>query len=273
MNPVLPPSLPCWDVHCHTEFAHCASTVTADAAIAAARAAGLDGLVLTEHAFALYVTDPGFAWSWQWRHDPSVLRALWASGRGRMDEYRAFIAKRRAPGVLAGIELDLLPDGTLSLAPEDAGIWDVRVGAVHVLSENDDAFDFPTASRAFMEAVEGLVAGGIDVLAHPFRWFVWKNFPLPKILYDDVVALCRRHGVAAEINTHAGNVNDPDFFRRCLDAGVRIACGTDAHAVEEMARMDGHAAVLASIGVPPSAWREVLYRPTPRAPFAGADAP
>jgi histidinol phosphatase-like PHP family hydrolase len=248
------------DVHCHSEYAYCASTVNARDDIALARALGLGRLCLTEHAFQLYF-DRKEAWSFRWQSDEALVKRALESGGGRMPEYRRFAQSFRSDFVRLGLEVDLCSDGRLLLDPRDAAGWDVIVGAVHAIpgfkkGETAQA----EAERLFMEATEKLLAQPIHVLAHPFRFFRVAGLLEPAHLRGWLLDRLVRRGVAAEINFHI-NENDPAFFRECVRRGVRIALGTDSHDLAQVAELHPHLEVLKRAGVSPDQFDRVLFRP------------
>jgi len=249
------------DLHCHTEYAYCGTSVSAEANTRVARAMGLAGLYLTEHAFQLYF-DRETAWSWEWQTDPRVVRQCWESGRGRMPQYREFAREKRSNFVKVGLELDLLADGSLLLADEDKQGWDLIIGHIHRIPqlENGDTGQ-AEAERIFLRESERLLAGGIDVFAHPFRLFPRNDFECPAGLYGPVAELLAATNTAAELNFHYKTPNDPRFFEQCLSRGVKIALGTDAHALEEVGDLFPHLQVLRELGVRDTDLPQVLYRP------------
>jgi len=95
----------------------------------------------------------------------------------------------------------------------------------------------------YMEGVRKLLACGIQVLAHPFRLFHRNRMDRPLELYGPVARLLSERGVAAEINFHT-NVPDPEFFALCVRQGVKVAFGSDAHELREVADLHPHLALL-----------------------------
>lgn len=247
------------DLHCHTEFAYCATTVNAAENIALADLLGLEGLCLVEHAFHLYFPRD-YAWSYRWQSERETVDALWREPRrGRMADFRAFAPALRASRARVGLEVDLLDDGRLLLAPEDAPGWDLLVGAIHELPGFRRGVTSQAAAETlFMRDVARLLAHPLAVLAHPFRFFTRAGLAKPAHLYDEVAALLAARGVAAEINFHT-NAPEPDFLRACLARGVKLALGSDAHALEEVADFAPHLRLLAEIGVSPADLPRVLF--------------
>lgn len=248
------------DVHCHTEYAYCGTSVTATAALALSKALGVEQVCLTEHTFQFYF-ERDEAWSFKWQTDPARVEQVWRERNGRLDEYRRFIRPFRGPGVYLGLEVDLLADGRLLLAPEDREGWDLIVGAVHsVPGFIKGTTPLAEAERMFLRETEGLLRQHVDVLAHPFRFFSRAHLPTPTHLYPNVVSLLAQYGVAAEINFHV-NKPDPDFYRQCVRGGIRIALGSDSHDVAEIGEFAPHLRILEQAGITPETFEQVLWRP------------
>jgi histidinol phosphatase-like PHP family hydrolase len=245
------------DVHCHTEFAYCGTTVNAADAIALSRALGVGTVCLVEHAFQLYF-EREEAWSFRWQREPGRVAAAWAApSRGRMEAYRRFASGLRGDGVRLGIEVELLADGGLLLAPADAAGWDLLVGAIHEIPEFQRGVTTQAEAEAlFLRDVGRLLAHPIQVLAHPFRFFARKGLEKPAHLYPVLAERLAAAGVAAEINYHT-NAPEPAFVRACLDRGVRLAFGSDAHDLVEVGEFAPHLALLRQAGVA----RPSLYAP------------
>ena len=249
------------DVHCHTEFAYCATTVAAGVNRVLAEQLGLGTLCLTEHAFQLYFPNDT-AWSFNWQHDRGLAEAVWNGPpqRGRMAAYRSFAAAQRGPGVRIGLEVDLMAGGELLLHPDDATDWDLLVGAIHAIDTLRQDTPQAEMERLFMRDLERLLTYPIQVLAHPFRIFPRLQKAKPEHLFSKVAERLARAGVAAEINFHT-NQPEPAFLRACLDAGTRLALGSDAHRLEEVADFDRHLRFLREAGLEPRDLAPRLYAP------------
>jgi len=235
------------DCHCHTEFAYCGEDVAAGSVVARARDVGLRRVCLTEHSGQLYLRAEDY-WRYAFITEPdSWLRAR-ATGAARMAAYRGTVTALRSPSVRVGLEVECDGLGRLTLADEDREGWDILLGAVHTVPELLFASPDPrTVEREFMRITESLVSGGIGVLAHPFRLFDRGKMRVPTELYGPVAELLAAHNVAAEINFHTHRP-DPAFFGRCLERGVRLSLGSDAHALREVGHLRPHLDLLASIG-------------------------
>jgi histidinol phosphatase-like PHP family hydrolase len=249
------------DVHCHTEYAYCATTVAAEANVRVARALGLRRQCLTEHAFQLYFEDRGLAWSGRWQTEPDVVRQAWAAGRGKMEAYRRFAGSMRSDFVRLGLEVDLLADGALLLADEDRDGWDLLVGCVHYLPGFEKGVTTPAETeRLFFDHTARLLEQPIQVLAHPFRFFRRLGAGQPRGLYVPLAGLLAEHGVAAEVNFHT-NRPDPRFVAACVERGVKIALGSDSHDLAEVGEFHPHLEVLRRAGVRNEDLPDILYQP------------
>jgi len=273
-----------FDPHVHTELAGCAEDITAAAAFARARELGL-AIGFSEHADQLYFPREDYARYEAEAGKLSALRAAARAGHSRFAAYRALVAPLAAQGVPVGLEVEAAEDSPgLALLDEDRGGWDHLLGAVHefrqgqrpwtpsvaetapddsaaTLREAVESLPRPGANlaRDFMVQVGKLCSGGVDVLAHPFRVFIRKGREVPKELYRPVAEMLAAHGVAAEINFHT-NQPDPEFFALCLELGVRLSVGSDAHAMWEVGALGPHLALLKQIGAA-ERLEEVLRRP------------
>jgi histidinol phosphatase-like PHP family hydrolase len=111
----------------------------------------------------------------------------------------------------------------------------------------------------FLAQVEKLARARVQALAHPFRVFLRKGREVPEHLYRPVAEILAGHGVAAEINFHT-NQPDPEFYALCLELGVKLSVGSDAHAMGEVGALAPHLALLQTLGVT-DRLDAVLWRP------------
>ena len=223
------------DSHAHTEFAYCRADVTAAGVLERARLLGLAGVCLVEHAPQLYCAADDF---WAGRHisRPSVWRG---AGASRMREFRQAMAPLRSDFVRVGLEVELDADGRMTLRDEDRAWPDLLVGAVHFLPEDFRALPFGQLASGFMRSTEGLLGAGVDVLAHPWRLFRWAERAAPADLFVPVAQALADTGTATEINFH-GNDPEAGFLGACLERGVKVAFGSDAHALREVGAFGPH---------------------------------
>jgi len=229
------------DVHAHTEFAYCGRGVSAAGAIDRARRFGLGGVCLTEHAPQLYCTAEDF---WAARHvrDPAV----WRSGRhSRMAQFRRAMEPLRGDFVRIGLEVELDADGRLTLLEEDRAWADLVLGAVHWMPEDISGLSDAAAASAFLRTNEAILACGVDVLAHPWRYLRSRGRAIPAESLAELARMLADTNTAAEINFHI-NEPVPSFVGECIRRGVKIALGSDAHEPWEAALLGAHVSLLKS---------------------------
>lgn len=247
----LPSGLADW--HAHTQFAYCGRGIDLADAAALALRLGVETQGFSEHGFALYF--PSNALKFYWQSDPDFVERIWATPlRGRMEVYRQLVTLARAqlgPSVRFGLEVDLFGGGRLCLAPQDEGFFDYLIGAIHEV----EGVDPKTASDAELECawmrdLERLLSYPIRILAHPFRYFPWYRRTVPAHLYRPVARMLAARRIAAEINHHQ-NPFELAFFEACLEEGVQISLGTDAHITRNIADLHPHLRTLSDLGMRP----------------------
>ncbi len=244
----LPPDLVDW--HAHTQFAYCGRGIDFFDAAQLSLALGIRLQGFSEHAFALYF--PGDALKFYWQSDPDFVHEIWAQpNRGRMVAYRQLVTASRAcfgEKVRFGLEVDLYGGGQFCLAPEDREGWDYFIGAIHEVEGITSATPQAEAESLWMRDVERLMTMPIKILAHPFRYFPWDKRPVPRHFYKPVARMLKQAGIAAEINHHK-NPFELDFFRTCLEEGVKLSLGTDAHVTRDIADLVPHLKTLEALGI------------------------
>jgi putative hydrolase len=129
--------------------------------------------------------------------------------------------------ILAGIEVDILEDGSLDQEPALLDRLDVVVASVHSkLSMESGAM-----TRRMVRAVTD---GRVNVLGHCTGRLVTGNRGLrPESKFDaeKVFTACRDHGTAVEINSRPERRDPPTrLLNLARDIGCLFAIDTDAHA-------------------------------------------
>ena len=249
---------PLCDVHIHTEFAYCGHSITAKDAIDRARLFGLARMCLTEHSDQLYLTSEDFHAN-KIKKDPDLPRKMRAAGQDRYAQYRVFAGQLRSDFVRLGLEVELDSRFEPILLAEDREGWDILVGGAHWMTDDMVARAGGSFEKCFMKMNEALLKFGVDVLAHPFRYFVRRHLPTPKELYRPLAQMLKEYDTAAEINFHT-NRPDPAFFAICLEEGVKIALGSDSHETCEVGDLGLHLDVLRQAGATDADLPKVLFQ-------------
>jgi DNA polymerase (family 10) len=203
------------DVHSHTTESDGRDTL--EDMVAGARRRGLAYLAVTEHSRAI----------------PSRLR-----GHG-MDERRCLehIARVRAlqertPDfrILAGVEVDILPDGRLDMDGEVLAQLDVVVASLHSAFELERGAMTDRMLRAFEHP-------SFQIWGHPLGRLIGRREPVSLDL-DRVLAEAVRRGVVLEINSQPDRLDLPDpWIRAARENGARFVISSDSHSVAALANL------------------------------------
>ncbi len=222
-----------FDGHTHSHYAYCSENMDVQTSLRLARLFHLGGLAVTEHADHLYVN------SQQLRRQEHVLRdtrELAVGPDSRMHDFWINAAQWRADSIRVGLEVPANFLGSAIVIKEDLERCDLVLGAIHHLRElKNENPDARRASEEYLGMLRALLKTGIHVLAHPFRIFRWSKSPIPppSSLLEATADLLLEYGVAAELNSHK-NEPIPAFVEMCLERGVPLALGSDAHEPAEV---------------------------------------
>jgi len=230
-------SLKIFDYHVHTQYAYCSQNdMLPDTTIKIAKDKGY-GICLLEHSGQLYVKSEDF-WNENIVNKPDL---MYDDQTNRMDEYIDYVSKYRDKDIKLGLELDISCNGNLTVREEHKNSFDIFLGAVHYIPNH-----FSDIDKGFLWNIDIFGENKIDILAHPFRIYKRLKLSQPTHLYEKVAKTLGKYGIAAEINYHT---NDPDleFFRLCIDNGVKIAFGSDAHKLSEVGSFDRNFELLSKI--------------------------
>ena len=194
------------DLHCHTTETDGRDTIEAMAR--AAQAAGLDYLAITDHSQALAMAN-GLDETRALAH-ARVVREVGA----RLDGFT----------LLAGIECDIRPDGTMDLADDCLAQLDIVNASLH------SAFN-QTGAQMTDRLLRAIACPWVDVIAHPLG----RRLPRREAHQADMARVFEAAadaGVAMEINAQIARLDlDEHHARQARDAGVRLVINSDAHSV------------------------------------------
>jgi DNA polymerase (family 10) len=200
------------DLHCHTTLSDGHNTLEEMAE--AARSRGYAYLAVTDHS-----ATHGFG------NDVQADRL-----RERIEEVRELNGGRRGFRVLAGSEVNILPDGTLDYDDELLGQLDWVIASVHT--------SFRISGEAMTERVLTAIDHPlVDCIGHLTGRLIGRRGPYD-IDVERVAEAAARTGTMLEIN---GNPNRRDLSERharlAAKAGVTICVNTDAHRVATLENM------------------------------------
>jgi DNA polymerase (family 10) len=231
------------DLHMHTTESDGTNSIREMAEAAIAR--GLEYIAITDHSKALAMTNGmddkrTLAHAKRIRQVSDELAEEFAAQRGpqwerykRQQREKEPTAKKPAVPfrVLAGVEVDILLDGTLDLADETLAQLDIVVASVH--SGFNQMAEEVTAR--VMRAAENRY---VHILGHPTGRKVLQRDAY-KVDLAQLLPLAARLGVAVEHNAAPARADLSDLnLRLAKEQGCRIVVNTDAHSTGELDQMD-----------------------------------
>jgi DNA polymerase (family X) len=201
------------DLHMHTEATDGRDTILQMAEAALAR--GLAYIAITDHSKNLAMTN-GLDDARALAHVRRI-REVGEEMKGRIR-------------ILAGIEVDILADGSLDLDDATLAEMDIVIASVH------SHFNQP-AEEMTARVLRALDKPQVRILGHPTGRKLLGREPYA-IDIERVLQRAAALGVAVEHNASPARADLSDLhLRRAHELGCRIVVNTDAHATEELDQM------------------------------------
>jgi DNA polymerase (family 10) len=192
------------DLHMHTTESD--GRADAETMALAAKANGLSYIAITDHSHSLAM----------------------ANG---LDETRALAHARRIREldsrldgitVLAGIECDIRPDGSMDLADDCLAELDIVIASIHSAFAQDE-------SQMTDRILRAMECPYVDVIGHPTGRRLLKR-PGYRVNFDRIIDAAVSRGVALEMNCQIERLDlDENHARLARDRGVKLLIDSDAH--------------------------------------------
>ena len=196
------------DLHMHSTETDGHDEVRAMAA--AAKEAGLAYIAITDHSQSLAMAN-----------GLDERRALAHAARIRALD-AALYAEGAGIRLLAGIECDIKPDGSMDLADDCLASLDLVIASVHSAFGQDSQQMTDRLLRAIHNP-------HVDIIGHPTGRRILKREPYA-VDMPTVIDAAARTGVALEINCQISRLDLNDVHARLArDRGVRLVISSDAH--------------------------------------------
>jgi DNA polymerase (family 10) len=132
--------------------------------------------------------------------------------------------RQQYPGlaILHGVEVDILPDGTLDFADDLLERLDIVLASLH-----DAAGQGPgRLTRRYLAAMDHPL---VNVITHPTNRLVGRRSGYD-LEFDRLFAAAAETGTCLEIDGAPLHLDlDGDLARRAIDAGVTVAINSDCH--------------------------------------------
>jgi DNA polymerase (family 10) len=151
-----------------------------------------------------------------------VARGLDAAGIRKQQHEIEFVNRGSVCRLLAGVEVDILSDGTLGLPGDILDELDLVIASVHTgFKQERDVI-----TRRLIRAMEN---DSVDIIGHPTGRLIGRRPPYA-IDMDRVIETARDTHTALELNASPFRLDLDDIYvRRAIEEGVKIAIGSDAH--------------------------------------------
>ncbi|MGH9238728.1 MAG: DNA polymerase/3'-5' exonuclease PolX, partial [Vicinamibacterales bacterium] len=200
------------DLHMHTTATDGRDDL--DSMAAAAQRLGHEYIAITDHSKAMAMSN-----------GLNESRALEHAAR-----VRALNGRYEGLTLLAGIECDILADGTLDLSHDCLAQLDWVVASVHSHFGQEE----PRMTDRLLRAI---ACPWVDVLGHPTGRLLLRREPA-RVNMDLLTAAAARLGVALEINAQTARLDLNDAHARLArERGVRLVVSTDAHSVAALTNL------------------------------------
>jgi DNA polymerase (family X) len=192
------------DVHMHTTESDGRESL--ETMVAAARARGLQYIAITDHSQSLAMAN-----------GLDETRAM-----ANAERIRNYSKTQKDITVLAGIECDILADGSMDLADDCLASLDIVVASIHSALTQDET----EMTRRVIKAIEH---PSVDVIGHLTGRMLLRREG-SRVRVEKVIDAALANGVALEINSQPYRLDLCDSHARLArDRGVKLVIDSDAH--------------------------------------------
>ena len=133
--------------------------------------------------------------------------------------------------ILSGVEMDILPDGTLDYDDELLAEMDFVIASIH------SAFSQP--KEKIMERLKtALENAHVDLIAHPTGRKIGRREGYD-VDIDLLIHLAKETNTALELNANPNRLDlAAEYLKKAQEAGVKILINTDAHQLDTLKHME-----------------------------------
>jgi DNA polymerase (family X) len=201
------------DLHMHSTWSDGAHSI--EEMVEACRARGYKYMAITDHSKYLKVAN-----------GLTTERLL-----KQREEIRKLNDKYDDILILSGVEMDILPDGTLDYEDDVLSEMDFVIASIH------SAFTQP--KEKIMERLKAaLINHHVDLIAHPTGRKIGRREGY-EVDIEMFIQLAKETNTAIELNANPNRLDlAAEHLRKAQDAGVKIMINTDAHKMDTLAHME-----------------------------------
>jgi DNA polymerase (family X) len=201
------------DLHMHTTWSDGAHSI--EEMVNACRARGYQYLAITDHSQYLKVAN-GLTRERLLRQKEEIQKLN--------QQYDDIL-------ILSGVEMDILPDGTLDYDDELLAEMDFVIASIH------SAFTQPR--EKIMERLKtALQNAHVDLIAHPTGRKIGRREGYD-VDVDLLIQLAKETNTALELNANPNRLDlSAEYLRKAQENGVKILINTDAHQLDTLKHME-----------------------------------
>ncbi|HUQ88934.1 MAG TPA: DNA polymerase/3'-5' exonuclease PolX, partial [Vicinamibacterales bacterium] len=197
------------DLHMHTTESDGRESL--ETMVAAAQARGLEYIAITDHSQSLTMAN-----------GLDETRAM-----ANAERIRAYSKSQKGITVLAGIECDILADGSMDLSDDCLASLDIVVGSIHSALTQDER-------EMTARVIKAIEHPSVDIIGHLTARMLLRREGT-KVNVEKVIDAAKANGVALEINSQPHRLDLCDSHARLArDRGVKLIIDSDAHYVEAL---------------------------------------
>ena len=200
------------DLHLHSDFSDGVSSI--EEMVKKAKELGYEYIAITDHSKSL-----------------KVARGLDESRlRQQLELIKGINERVKGIRILTGIEVDILPDGSLDFDDDILKELDVVIASIHSGFKQDKT----TISSRIVNACHNRY---VNIIAHPTGRLLGRREPYD-VDMDEVFEAAAKTGTVLEINSSPDRLDLNDVnVKRAAEMGIKIAINTDAHGTEALSDM------------------------------------
>jgi DNA polymerase (family X) len=132
--------------------------------------------------------------------------------------------------ILSGVEMDILPDGSLDYDDEIIREMDIVIASIHS-SFSHSREKIMTRLKTALENLH------VDIIAHPTGRIIGRREGYD-VDIDLLITLAKETNTALELNANPHRLDlSADYIRKAAEAGVKIVINTDAHNIDMLDHM------------------------------------
>lgn len=133
--------------------------------------------------------------------------------------------------ILSGVEMDILPDGTLDYEDELLQEMDIVIASIH------SAFSQPM-EKIMVRLKTALQNAHVDIIAHPTGRKIGRREGYA-VDVDQLIELAKETNTVLELNSNPNRLDlASEHLRKVQDAGVKLVINTDAHKMDTLVHME-----------------------------------